>query len=55
MMQHVALVGDAGKIIILHDGSRANMTTTNGIFTTSEREQTQLSSELSDNDAFSGH
>jgi hypothetical protein len=55
MMQHVALVGDAGKTMILHDGGRANMTTTNGMITTSEREQTQLPSEFSDNDAFSGH
>ena len=36
-MQRIALVGDAGKMMILLDGSRANTTITDGITTRSER------------------
>ena len=38
-MQRVALVGDAGKIITLHEGSRANTKTTNNMVTMGEREE----------------
>ena len=35
-MQHVALAGVAGKVMILHDGSRANTTTMDSTITTRE-------------------